>query len=123
LLAVALAKTIVAEYDQRKRKFVSLDGSIVTNDIGYRRREWYAIDKFYFIFIYTPSNTEHTAGSSNATGSHTSIPGSSGSTQVNFTARDCFVTRFAKVDAHIALTAKGVKDGLNFPRLGDPNDK
>jgi hypothetical protein len=39
LLAVALAKTIVAEYDQRKRKFVSLDGSIVTNDIGYRRRE------------------------------------------------------------------------------------
>ncbi|EFX76724.1 hypothetical protein DAPPUDRAFT_106771 [Daphnia pulex] len=72
---------------------------------------------FYFIFIYTPPNTEHTAGSSNATGSHTSIPGSSGSTQVNFTARDCFVTRFARVDAHIALTAKGVKDGLNFPRF------
>jgi hypothetical protein len=39
LLAVDMAKTIVAEYDQRKRKFVSLDGSIVTNDIGYRRRE------------------------------------------------------------------------------------
>jgi hypothetical protein len=27
LLAVDMAKTIVAEYDQRKRKFVSLDGS------------------------------------------------------------------------------------------------
>ena len=42
---------------------------------------------------------------------------SSGSTQVNFTARECFVTRFATVDAHIALTAKGAKDGLNFPRF------
>jgi hypothetical protein len=42
---------------------------------------------------------------------------SSGSTQVNFTARDCFVTRFARADAHIALTAKRVKDGFNFPRF------
>ena len=42
---------------------------------------------------------------------------SSGSTQVNFTARECFVIRFARVDAHIALTAKGAKDGLNFPRF------
>nr|CAH0107494.1 unnamed protein product [Daphnia galeata] len=31
--------------------------------------------------------------------------------------KECFVTRFAWVDAHIALTAKGAKDGLNFPRF------
>nr|CAH0107496.1 unnamed protein product [Daphnia galeata] len=42
---------------------------------------------------------------------------SSGSTKVNFTARECFVTRFARVDAHIALTAKGAKYGLNFLRF------
>jgi hypothetical protein len=79
LLAVDMAKTIVAEYDQRKRKFVSLDGSSNKRhrlEDGNDTRLTSSTSS-----SSTPSNTEHTAGSSNATGSHTSIP-SSDATQV-----------------------------------------
>lgn len=79
LLAVDMAKTIVAEYDQRKRKFVSLDGSSNKRhrlEDGNDTRLTSSTSS-----ASTPSNTEHTAGSSNATGSHTSIP-SSDATQV-----------------------------------------
>ena len=42
---------------------------------------------------------------------------STGSTQVNFTAKDFFVTRLPRVDAHVNLSAQAVKDGLKFLEL------
>lgn len=79
LLAVDMVKTIVAEYDQLKWKFFSLDGSSNKRhrlDDGNDMRLTSSTSS-----SSTPSNTEHTAGPSNATGSHTSIP-SSNATQV-----------------------------------------
>lgn len=81
LLAVDMAKTIVAEYDQRKRKLSLLDGSSDKRhrvDDGNDMRLTSSTSS-----SSTTSNTEHTAGPSNATGSHTSILSSNASQVTN----------------------------------------
>ena len=47
----------------------------------------------------------------------------SGSTTVNFSAREFFKSRCRKIDANIRLTSEGVKDGLKYPRFERPFDK
>ena len=43
--------------------------------------------------------------------------------QVNFTLKEFLTTRCKKVDAMLLITAKGMQEGLNFPRFRRPFDQ
>ena len=75
-----MAKAIVAEYDQRKRRCSSIDGSYSGSSKRHRSDDGNVLRLTTSTSSSsTASHTEHTDGSSNATGSHTSIPSSNAS--------------------------------------------